>query len=440
MNRDQRIRDPVHDLVKFSKDNPDDKILWLLLQTEPMQRLRRIRQLGFSEFVYPGASHTRLSHAIGVMQMARRMLNVLERNKVFNESNSGHKKWRQATLCAALLHDVGHGPYSHVFEEISRRLGVNRDHEDYTRQIIRETEVADILSSARVLDKTLSFFEKEAGSTMYSSIVSSQLDADRLDFIMRDRYFTGIQSAAIDLEWLFDSLGIEKIFADVESSAKEYSFVLNPKGLSVVEEYLFAYSKMYANVYFHKTTRAVQFMVQDIFVNIFDKETHRKKLPNDLFVVKFFASAPEPKLNVYLELDDTSIIHFIKYVAQGGYGIATTLARRFLARDLYKCFSPPKRPKDEPPREKVYSFLSALKQKRLPHHMDLVPAKGYKQYEIMGEEFLKNILVYSEYDAGYRPIADLIPSISEMADRSPLRFYFRTESDRQFAQKLWNSL
>lgn len=145
LDRDQRIRDPVHDLIKFSQTDPDDKILWDLLQTFPLQRLRRIKQLGFSDFVYPGASHSRLSHSIGAMQMARRMLVVLERNNEINPRSRDHRVWRRATVCAALLHDVGHGPFSHVFEEISDECGISEQHVAYTLRIIQETEVKKVL-------------------------------------------------------------------------------------------------------------------------------------------------------------------------------------------------------------------------------------------------------------------------------------------------------
>ncbi len=131
--RDQRIRDPIHNLIKFSSNIQDDEILWHLLQTSPLQRLRRIKQLGFSDFVYPGASHTRFSHSVGTMQMARRMLEILRRNKGLTQ-NEDSPLWHRATLCAALLHDVGHGPYSHAFEEVSKELGITTRHEEYTSQ------------------------------------------------------------------------------------------------------------------------------------------------------------------------------------------------------------------------------------------------------------------------------------------------------------------
>ena len=131
MKEEERIRCPVHDLISFKKSSNEDVLLWGLLQTPAVQRLRRIKQLGFSEFVYPGATHSRISHVLGAMQMARRMLDVFEKNDVFQDvKNLPHE--RTATLAAALLHDIGHGPYSHVFEEICDALSLEKSHETYT--------------------------------------------------------------------------------------------------------------------------------------------------------------------------------------------------------------------------------------------------------------------------------------------------------------------
>jgi HD superfamily phosphohydrolase len=244
--KDQRIRDPIHNLIAFSSKRPDDPLLWDLVQSAPIQRLRRIKQLGFSEFVYPGATHSRFSHVLGAMQMARRMLDVFERNDIFPKRD--HVRRRRETLAAALLHDVGHGPYSHVFEDVAGELEQAQSHEGYTRQIIEQTEVKAILRKHGVYEGTRRFFTGEAGSDPYSRIISSQMDCDRLDFLVRDRYYTGIRSAAIDLAWLFDSLRIEEVPIDPVRQLRAYSFVVLPKGLSVVEEFVFAYMKMYENV------------------------------------------------------------------------------------------------------------------------------------------------------------------------------------------------
>ena len=314
--RDQRIRDPVHDLIKFSGSDGIDAILWQLVQTYPFQRLRRIKQLGFSDFVYPGASHSRFSHSLGAMQMARRMLDALERNNQLSDETGDRVLARSATLCAALLHDIGHGPYSHVFEDMSSNLGVHLDHETYTAQIIESPPVTDILEQIPgLLEATRSFFTEEPGNTPYSKIVSSQLDADRLDFLVRDRYFTGVRFGSIDLDWILDNLVLERLAVDVESEVEEYTFAFKSKGLPTLEDYLLSYLHMYSQVYFHKTTRAVQFMVSDILGDLLGDDK-RKQLPPKDPLVRFFDSDPEDKLDCYLALDDSAVLSLIRFAAR----------------------------------------------------------------------------------------------------------------------------
>src|SRR5215469_10249200 len=161
--RDQRVRDPIHNLIKFSSNSPIDCVLWEIIQRPEFQRLRRIRQLGLSEYLYPGSTHTRLSHAIGAMEMARRMLDVLRRNRQLPGLKESIEE--QATLCAALLHDVGHGPLSHVFEEASKTCGIKIPHEDWTRRIIAESSISEVLKmyDPSLLTKTERFFVSEPG-------------------------------------------------------------------------------------------------------------------------------------------------------------------------------------------------------------------------------------------------------------------------------------
>jgi uncharacterized protein len=269
MKAEERIRCPVHDLISFNRSRRDDLLLWELIQTRPMQRLRRIKQLGFSEFVYPGATHTRFSHVLGAMQRARRMLEVLGKNQSLGSRDTIEGDIR-ATLAAALLHDIGHGPFSHVFEEISAHFNIEKAHEEYTLELIDSPEIKSILEKYGAYEKTRLFFTEEPGYTVFTAIISSQLDCDRLDFLCRDRYHTGIRSAALDLEWLFDSLRIEKVILDDEGNAQAHSFVFTEKGLAVAEEFVIAYMKMYHNVYFHKTTRGMQYLVKDMLLALIE--------------------------------------------------------------------------------------------------------------------------------------------------------------------------
>jgi HD superfamily phosphohydrolase len=432
MKRDQRIRDPVHNLISFSSQTPEDELLWELIQTPPVQRLRRIKQLGFSEFVYPGATHSRFSHVLGAMQMARRMLDVFERVKVF-PAGAAHDKRRKATLAAALLHDVGHGPYSHVFEEISETLGVAQAHEEYTRQIIEQPEIKNILDHHGVFDEVISFFKTEPGYDPYTAIISSQMDCDRLDFLVRDRYNTGLHSAEIDLEWLFDSLRIAEVPIDPLKGIKAYSFVVLPKGISVMEDFLTAYTQMYQKIYFHKATRAVQHMVRDIIMGIFAEQNILTDLKPAFPILEYWATKSSQTVERYLELDDSSIISLVAAVSKKDYGKITKIALRYLRRDLYKCIELPVSKKKQLIPGLTARFIDALRTRGFDYFDDVPPAKSYKQFAVMDPNFLLNIMVMRGGD--FEPLGE----VSDIADQLPARtyrIYFRNEKQRDEAQEI----
>ncbi len=443
--RDQRIRDPIHNLIKFSGRNKLDEVLWNLVQTSPFQRLRRIKQLGFSEFVYPGASHSRFSHSLGAMQMGRRMLTALKRNEVFgNDLGFDIELWESATLCAALLHDIGHGPYSHVFESVSDKLGVTAHHEEYTLKLIEKPEISNILKASdhgeALLNATLSFFNTEPGEHAFSSIVSSQLDADRLDFLTRDRYFCGADYGKIDLEWVFDSLTIEQVNLDVDSDVTEYAFVVSNKGQSTIEEYLIAYFHMYSNIYFHKTTRGIEVLVREILNGVLADPSALDNSFADDPLCRYFKVPDEERLLYYEKLDDSSILSFIKKIAEGNFGNPTELAQRFIKRDLFACFEPNKNPHRGPAKRKIANFALALGEANISFFQDYAPKKGFKQFAGNGDEFLVNILVKDDEDGEPRPIGELNDAILKLADQAKVRFYFYSADQKTAAREIWNKL
>ncbi len=437
--RDQRIRDPIHNLIKFSASRDDDDILWKLVQTREFQRLRRIKQLGFSELVYPGATHTRFSHALGAMQMARNMLTVFRRNDVVGKDPE-QKEWQTATLCAALLHDIGHGPFSHVFEEVSERCGLQIHHEEWTSRIIAESAISEILQngSSTLRAKTLAFFQQEPGYNVYSSIVSSQLDADRLDFMLRDRYFTGIHFGSIDTEWIFDCLSVQEVNADPNGEVQQYSFVVAPKGLSAVENYLYAYSELYSKVYFHKTTRAAQIMLEEILTGILTTAEFRDKLPSDNAVKRYFDLGERATFEAYIELDDSALWNVVLWAANNDCGDSSHLAQRLISRDLFKCFQPPHPPTEPSNIFQVNEFAKKLKQADIWAHRDKIPEKGYKTFSGDGMIYLKNILTYNDRDKSPCAISSMSRLVKEMPDPPATRFYFRNARERAAAAALWS--
>jgi uncharacterized protein YwgA len=206
------IRDPVHNIIPF-EDSPCDQLLLGLVNTREVQPLRRIKQLGMSEMVFPGANHSRFSHSVGVMYVARMMLERVDRLR----SRKTTEDQRTAVLAAALLHDVGHGPFSHAFEKVS-----GEDHEARTLEIILDPDT-EVSKRLRAHDKELPerlaiFFDedidagkrrKAAIPEFLTQIVSSQLDADRFDYLLRDSYATGAGYGRFDLDWLFLHLQLD---------------------------------------------------------------------------------------------------------------------------------------------------------------------------------------------------------------------------------------
>src|SRR6266700_1783710 len=193
------IRDPVHDVIAFRMELPLDALLFKLLNAAEFQRLRRIRQLGMANLAYPGADHSRYSHSLGVMETARKILDQLRRS--FKVDEEGEK----ICLVAALLHDLGHGPFSHVFERVS---GIS--HERLTLRVIQDpdSEVHRLLwQHDRVLpEKVAAFLTAGGGRTYLNDVVSSQLDADRFDYLLRDNHKTGSQYGSYALVCLLRSL------------------------------------------------------------------------------------------------------------------------------------------------------------------------------------------------------------------------------------------
>src|SRR5690348_1933085 len=240
------IRDPVHDVIAFRLDRPIDALLFRLLNAAEFQRLRRIRQLGMASLAYPGADHSRYSHSLGVMQTARLMLEQLR------QSCSISPEEEIACLAASLLHDLGHGPFSHVFERVG-----GMPHEKITRRIVNDP-ASDVHQTLAQHDPQLpaivaSLLGGEGPRRMFCDILAGQLDADRLDYLLRDNLMTGSRYGDFDLQWLLHSLTVD------DASDR---LAITWKGVSAVEAYLQSRYHMYRNVYFHKVVRAAEGMVK----------------------------------------------------------------------------------------------------------------------------------------------------------------------------------
>lgn len=335
----QRIRDPIHGLIVFGGSgdrhrDETDRIAWRLVNTREFQRLRRIRQLGFSDLVFPGAAHSRLAHSIGVYHTARRLADIIAR-----QQGKRCPDRERVVLLAALLHDIGHGPFSHAFEVAAKEAGHARRHEDWSAEIVQGgTQVNRELRNAdeSLPEKIGMLLRENDRKDIYAAIVSSQFDADRLDYIQRDRLMTGVQFGQIDCDWLFDSLEVGAITVKSGTDVIEAPCLyLGPKGVQVAEEYLEARSRLYRMVYMHKTTRAAEKMLEVLMVRAAAHVSDGSLVLND--PVLHYLTSERPMLGAYLELDDATVFSALSNWQMHECQSIAKLARRLRERILYKC-------------------------------------------------------------------------------------------------------
>lgn len=312
------IRDPVHDVIAFRIDRPLDSLLFRLINAVEFQRLRRIRQLGLASLAYPGADHSRYAHSLGVMETARKIIDQLRRSFPIDEENEA------ICIAAALLHDLGHGPFSHVFERVS---GIH--HERLTQRVISDpdSEVHRILFryDRTMPEKVVDFLNCRPNRTFYCDVISSQLDADRFDYLLRDNLMTGSRYGGFDLRWLLHALTIDGDRLAVTN-----------KGVSAVEAYLQSRFHMYRNVYFHKVVRSAEGMVklalqrarllaaQDRLVGLRETNVYKALLGQRMTMDEFAT------------LDDVSILSCFKEWAESTDALLASLCRGLLYRRVFK--------------------------------------------------------------------------------------------------------
>ncbi|MEQ8821772.1 MAG: HD domain-containing protein [Sumerlaeia bacterium] len=324
MPREKLYRDPIHDLIVLDLEWPADALLFRLIDTPEVQRLRRVRQLGMANFAFHGAEHSRFSHCIGVMHMARR---ILFRLGQFVDVEP--LTW-VAVQCAALLHDIGHGPFSHVIENF-----FDDHHEHWTVRILLDpgTEVHQVLADFDpALPRAVAdLIEGRAKPGWVNRIVSSQLDADRFDYLLRDSHMTGVKYGIFDLERLLLMLRVhedgERIF-------------VSPKGVLPVEKYLQSRYQMYRQVYFHKTVTAAEAMLMAILdracVVARDAGACPGVEPDSPFGRVLCGASATLTVADYLQLDDSVIMGALGHWSRCGDRVLNDLARRLLRRRLFK--------------------------------------------------------------------------------------------------------
>jgi len=290
------IKDPVHGYVYITADERE------IIDSYPVQRLRRLRQLAGAEYVYPGANHTRFEHSVGVMYLAGRVVENPNISQRISEDEA------EMVRIAALLHDVGHGPFSHIFEHLlDKELG--KTHEDMTLWIVKNSELKDILNKvgyeAEEIGKLAVGRLHKPKKAFLDQIISSSVDVDKLDFVVRDTYHTGAEYGYIDVFRLIQTLDVlgEDLALDLGS-------------LSALESFIIARIESFKSIYFHRVGRAAQIMLA----------TAIEKANEELGLANF--KTPEE----YLAMDDYTVWTMLKNCDR-----SSEIIKNLERRNLLKC-------------------------------------------------------------------------------------------------------
>ena len=338
----RRIRCPVHNLIDFGS-TPDragrqlELELWRVIETRPFQRLRRIKQLGFSELVFPGATHTRFAHSIGVFHVARQLVGAIRRSVADTDERQVH-----VAIAAALLHDVGHGMFSHAFERFGEQFNLNMaQHEHVSSELIRGGEIADVLKEKMgrgFADEVADMVKAKQPANLYASVVSSQFDADRLDYMQRDRLMTGVRSSDVDAMWLISNLEVRSVNTGSEDgqTGSVETLVLGHKARQTAESYIVAVLHLYQNVYGHRATRGAETTFFALMCQLRrlcqEERIGASGLPPNHPLVRFMADSES--LENALALDDTVFWGALPFLVAAEDGTLRSLAVRLRDRRL----------------------------------------------------------------------------------------------------------
>ncbi|USS87887.1 HD domain-containing protein [Fructilactobacillus hinvesii] len=327
LKQEKVIRDPVHSHIYIQ-----DQIIMDLINTTEFQRLRRIHQLGTTSLTFPGAEHTRFSHSLGVYEIVRRICNHFQRN--YPTQNGGQDGlWddhdRLVAECAGLLHDIGHGTYSHTFEHI-----FHTNHEEITQAIItsKETEVNQVLRQMgpNFPNQVASVINKTYPNQQVVQMISSQCDADRMDYLLRDSYFTGAQYGNFDLDRILQVM-----------RPYEHGICFKKSGLHAIEYYIVSRYQMYLQVYFHPTSRSMEVILAHLLNRARLIAQHPEQYPEEFqpgllqpFLTEQFDITRD--LTQYLQLDDGVLTTSFSGWRTFPDPILADLSTRFLDRKPFK--------------------------------------------------------------------------------------------------------
>ena len=302
------LRDPIHGYIHVN-----DQVIWDCINTREFQRLHRIHQLGGDFQVYHTAEHSRFSHSLGVYEIARRMISEVRSLK---EALKEEEKIQ--VLCAALLHDLGHGPFSHFFETITQV-----SHEQMTTHLILDpkTEVHQALTRAsKDLPENVAWIlMHKHPNPLLSQIISSQLDADRMDFLLRDAYETGTSYGTFDLERVLRTLRV-----------KENRLCIKESGMHSIEDYIMARYHMYWQVYLHPDAKSYELLIQLFFKRY-------RKIVDQIEPIEIFSCLLKERMTSeeFILMDEYRMMVGFQEALKSKDPILKDLATRILDRHLF---------------------------------------------------------------------------------------------------------
>ena len=362
------LRDPIHGYIHV-----DLKVVWDCINAKEMQRLRRIHQLGGDFQVYHTAEHSRFSHSLGVYEIVRRMVYEIDQ---LREVLSDYEK--AVVMLAGLLHDIGHGPFSHAFEGIS-----TYKHEEYTVKIIMEnSEIHQILAAcdARLPEDVASIIQYRHAKECMNQLVSGQLDADRMDYLLRDAYFTGTSYGKFDLERILRTIRV-----------KNGRIVVKASGIHSVEDYIMARYHMYWQVYLHPVARSYETLLSILFRRMKEIYALHPEYLSDVKMFHPFLCGADAGIDALYRLDESAALYGFSELVTCRDEILRDISYRLLNRKLFE-YVTLKNPEDL---ERIQLHVQALGYDPDYYvYQDVVSQKPYSPYK--SNESGHNIWVLEE--------------------------------------------
>ncbi len=311
------FHDPIHKQIVFDSEKPEELMIMELIDTVAFQRLRRIKQLGAASLIFHGAESSRFTHSIGVFCIARKIFNRLI------ESKSSFCENKFILFGAALLHDLGHGPLSHTSEVI-----FDHNHEQWSQKLVKSyPPINSILKKYdNELPRQISelFDSKQIFSKPLKTLISSEIDCDRLDYLLRDSYNTGTKYGLVDLERIISALNF----------APDGSIAIKPKGVIAIEHFLVLRNFMYRTIYNHRINEISTWILEKIISQI--KNNSEKKIWLDKSLYKWIFSPEKVDFDDFIRNDDVAFYYHLLRWKDESFEPLSTLCKMFVDRNLLK--------------------------------------------------------------------------------------------------------